>query len=99
VPIDIYSSYSGPGGIVCKSSSIVVNKWYNDAGIPGGIYNILHVLWVERFPVSKVSVLILGLVENDRTPAGDLVLCDYSGNVVDIARNKPYSAMFLENQL
>lgn len=83
--IDIYSAYSGPGHIVSKSSGIVVHERYNNTGVSGRIHNILHVLWVERLAVSKVSILILGLVENDRASVGDLVLCDYTGSVVDIA--------------
>lgn len=101
--VDIYSAYSGPRRIMSKSSGIVVHKRYNNTGVSGRIHDILHVLWIERLAVSKVGVLILGLVENDRTSVGDLVLCNDTGSFVDIAKNKlglvMYSCLMMRSLL
>lgn len=86
VAVDIDFSYTGSRGIVPVGSCIVADKGNDDAGIASLIFNILHVIRVGEISDSTASprVLILRLIQDDRSTIGNLALGNCRGSIGNI---------------
>lgn len=66
--------------------SIVEDGWYNNSGVSEFLFHRRHVNLVREFGITGycLRILILGLVENNRSSLGDLGLCNNLANVAGI---------------
>lgn len=85
--VDIQFSHASPRGIVPTSPGIIADKRDHDSSFASLVRDSLHILsvWEIVDSTARTAVLVLRLVENDRSPIRDLALGHGSGNMGNIA--------------
>lgn len=80
--------------IVPRSRSIVVDQRYHDTGITSLVLNVLHVHRIgELDTAAATSVLIFGLIQDNWTAIGNLVLGNRCSDVRSVAVTKSAGAI------
>jgi hypothetical protein len=65
---------------------VVEDGWYNNSSVSESLFDRCHVHLIGEIGITRhcLRVLILGLVENNRSPLGNLGLCNDLANVAGI---------------
>lgn len=97
--VNIDCSLPGSRSIVPGSRGIVIDQWNDDTGVTSLVFNILHVHWIGEFnTAAATSVLIFGLIQDDRTAIGNLVLGNCCSDVRDVTVEKSAGAIGLPGE-
>lgn len=92
--VNVNCSLPSARSIVTRSRGIVVDQRDHDTGITSLVFNVLHVHWVgELDAAAATSVLIFGLIQDNRTAIGDLVLSNGCSDVRSVAVTKSAGAI------
>lgn len=76
-----------------RSRGIVIDQRYHDTGITSLVFNVLHVHRVgELDTAAATSVLILGLIQDNWTAIGNLVLGNRCSDMRNVAVTKSAGA-------
>lgn len=98
--VDVNCPLTGSRSVVPRSRSIVVDQRDHDTGITSLVFNVLHVHRVGKLDTAAAtSVLILGLIQDNRTAIGNLILGNGCSDVRNVAVKKSARAIGLRGEL
>lgn len=85
--IDVQFPLASSRSIVSAVPGVVANKRHHDSSIASLVRDILHVrsVWEVVNPTAGSTILVLGLVEDNRSSIRNLALGDGCGNIGNVA--------------